>query len=101
MTALLEVRNLSVAFGPFHAVEGVDLLVAPGEVLCVVGESGSGKSVSMLAVMGLLPRTGRVAADQVAFRCGDLLHATPRGRRWHAAGRLSPTRYSSRPRTGW
>jgi len=81
MTALLEVRNLSVAFGPFRAVEGVDLLVAPGEVLCVVGESGSGKSVSMLAVMGLLPRTGRVAADCVAFRGGDLLHATPRVRR--------------------
>jgi dipeptide transport system ATP-binding protein len=81
MTALLEVRNLSVDFGPFHAVEGVDLTVAAGEVLCVVGESGSGKSVSMLAVMGLLPRTGRVAADRVAFRGGDLLHATPRGRR--------------------
>ena len=81
MTALLEVRNLSVAFGSFRVVEGVDLLVAPGEVLCVVGESGSGKSVSMLAVMGLLPRTGRVAADRVAFRGGDLLHATPRVRR--------------------
>ncbi len=81
MTALLEVRNLSVAFGPFHAVDGVDLVVAPGEVLCVVGESGSGKSVSMLAVMGLLPRTGRVTADQVAFQGHDLLHATPRARR--------------------
>ena len=81
MTALLEVRNLTVDFGPFHAVEGVDLTVAPGEVLCVVGESGSGKSVSMLAVMGLLPRVGRVAADRVAFRGRDLLHATPRGRR--------------------
>ena len=81
MTALLEVRNLNVAFGPFHAVEGVDLLVSPGEALCVVGESGSGKSVSMLAVMGLLPRTGRVAAERVAFRGADVLHATPRNRR--------------------
>ncbi len=81
MTALLEVRNLTVDFGAFHAVEGVDLTVAAGEVLCVVGESGSGKSVSMLAVMGLLPRTGRVAAERVAFRGADLLHATPRGRR--------------------
>ena len=81
MTALLEVRNLNVAFGPFHAVEGVDLLVSPGEVLCVVGESGSGKSVSMLAVMGLLPRTGQILADRVAFRGADVLHATPRTRR--------------------
>ncbi len=81
MTALLEVRNLTVEFGPFRAVEGVDLTVAAGEVLCVVGESGSGKSVSMLAVMGLLPRTGRVAADRVAFRGADVLHAAPRARR--------------------
>ena len=78
---LLEVRNLTVSFGRFHAVEGVDLTVAAGEVLCVVGESGSGKSVSMLAVMGLLPSTGRVAADRVAFRGADLLHAAPRARR--------------------
>ncbi len=81
MTALLDVRNLMVDFGSFHAVEGVDLTVAAGEVLCVVGESGSGKSVSMLAVMGLLPRTGRIAAERVAFRGADLLHASARGRR--------------------
>ena len=81
MTALLEVRGLSVEFGAFRAVEGVDLTVAAGEVLCVVGESGSGKSVSMLAVMGLLPRTGRVMAERVAFRGADLLHASARGRR--------------------
>ncbi len=81
MTTLLDVRNLTVDFGSFHAVEGVDLTVAAGEVLCVVGESGSGKSVSMLAVMGLLPRTGRIAAERVAFRGADLLHASARGRR--------------------
>ena len=81
MSALLDVQNLSVRFGPFAAVEGVDLRVDAGEVLCVVGESGSGKSVSMLAVMGLLPRTGQVAADAVRFRGADLLGAAPRARR--------------------
>ena len=81
MTSLLDVQNLSVRFGPFPAVEGVDLRVEAGEVLCVVGESGSGKSVSMLAVMGLLPRTGQVAADAVRFRGADLLGAAPRARR--------------------
>ena len=81
MISLLDVRNLTVGFGPFHAVDGIDLTVAAGEVLCVVGESGSGKSVSMLAVMGLLPRTARVTADHVAFRGAGLLHATPRARR--------------------
>ena len=81
MSALLDVQNLSVRFGAFPAVEGVDMRVEAGEVLCVVGESGSGKSVSMLAVMGLLPRTGQVAADAVRFRGADLLGAAPRARR--------------------
>ena len=78
---LLDVRNLAVRFGAFPAVEGVDLRVDAGEVLCVVGESGSGKSVSMLAVMGLLPRTGQVSAEAVRFRGADLLGAAPRARR--------------------
>ena len=57
--ALLEIRNLTVAFatrhGAFTAVDGVDVTVDRDEVLAIVGESGSGKSVAMLAVMGLLP----------------------------------------------
>ncbi len=47
----------------------------------MVGEFGSGKSVSMLAVMGLLPPTGRVAARSIRFRGSDLLGASKRARR--------------------
>ena len=79
--ALLEVQDLRVSFGAGPVVEGVDLRVDPGEVLCVVGESGSGKSVSVLAAMGLLPPTGRVEAAAIRFRGEDLLRATPRARR--------------------
>ena len=83
--ALLEVRNLSVAFdtaaGGFFAVRGVDLSVDTGEVLAIVGESGSGKSVAMLAVMGLLPPIARVSADALRFEGRDLLALTPRQRR--------------------
>ena len=75
--ALLEIRNLTVTFdtsaGPFKAVDGIDLTIAPREVLSVVGESGSGKSVAMLAVMGLLPNTATVTADVMAFNGQDLL----------------------------
>src|SRR5437879_2867376 len=46
--------------------------VSSGEVLGIVGESGSGKSVSALAVMGLLPRTARVAGS-VRFHGRELL----------------------------
>ncbi len=73
---LLEIANLTVEFptlhGAFKAVDAVDLTVDQGEVVAIVGESGSGKSVSMLAVMGLLPWTARVSADRLTFDSHDL-----------------------------
>src|ERR1700730_13769276 len=61
---LLEVRGLKVRFptaeGDLEAVRGIDLDLPAGATLGLVGESGSGKSVSMLAVMGLLPREAEV-----------------------------------------
>jgi oligopeptide/dipeptide ABC transporter ATP-binding protein len=60
----LEIAGLEVDFpsrtGPVRAVRGMDLTLAPGEVLGIVGESGSGKSVTALAAMGLLPRGAEV-----------------------------------------
>ena len=83
--ALLDIRNLRVSFatnsGRFHAVKGVDISVDESEVLAIVGESGSGKSVSMLAVMGLLPAGALVEADRMAFDGADLLTLTDRQRR--------------------
>jgi dipeptide transport system ATP-binding protein len=83
--ALLEVRNLTVAFatrhGDFVAVDGLDVTVDRDGVLAIVGESGSGKSVAMLAVMGLLPFTARVSADRMTFDGADLMTMTPRARR--------------------
>lgn len=75
--ALLEIKNLSVAFqtagGLFTAVDRVSMTLDPGEVVSIVGESGSGKSVSMLAVMGLLPWTAEVTADKLLWDGKDLL----------------------------
>ncbi|ESW83225.1 peptide ABC transporter ATP-binding protein [Mesorhizobium sp. LSJC285A00] len=83
--ALLDIRNLVVEFqtasGPFRAVDGVSLHVNEREVLAIVGESGSGKSVSMLAVMGLLPWTATVTADEMSFKGRDLLKMSPADRR--------------------
>jgi dipeptide transport system ATP-binding protein len=83
--SLLEIRNLSVEFGPpgraAPAVRGVDLALERGELLGVVGESGSGKSVSMLALMGLVDAPGRVRADAMRFDGHDLLALAPRERR--------------------
>ncbi|MFN3723176.1 MAG: ABC transporter ATP-binding protein [Paracoccaceae bacterium] len=83
--ALLTIRNLTVRFatsaGPFTAVDGVDISVDGREVLAIVGESGSGKSVSMLAVMGLLPDTATVTADEMTYDGRDLLHLSVAERR--------------------
>src|SRR5690606_10456085 len=83
--ALLEIENLVVEFetatGMFRAVDGVSLSVERGEVLAIVGESGSGKSVSMLAVMGILPWTAKVSADRMVFDGIDLLRISESERR--------------------
>jgi len=83
--ALLEIENLVVEFetagGMFRAVDGVSMSVDRREVLAIVGESGSGKSVSMLAVMGLLPWTAKVSADRMMFDGVDLLKISPQDRR--------------------
>jgi dipeptide transport system ATP-binding protein len=83
--SLLEIRNLSVEFetvkGTFRAVDGVDLSIDETDILAIVGESGSGKSVSMLALMGLLPWTANVTADRMEFAGRDLLTISSRDRR--------------------
>ncbi|MFE9959284.1 ABC transporter ATP-binding protein [Micromonospora sp. NPDC005299] len=76
--ALLSVRDLVVEFAApdgFHrAVDGVSFNLYPDEVLGVVGESGSGKSVTMLAVMGLLPPArARVVGGEIWYRGRNLL----------------------------
>ena len=75
--ALLEIENLSVEFpsknASMHAVDGVSLSLEAGDVLGIVGESGSGKSVTMMALMGLVPFPGRVTADTLRFDGHDLL----------------------------
>lgn len=69
---LVSVRDLRVAFksqdGTVNAVNGVDFDLERGEVLCILGESGSGKSVTMRALMKLLPEakttiTGAISLD--------------------------------------
>lgn len=83
--ALLDIHNLTVEFstgsGAFRAVDGVSFTVDHHEVLAIVGESGSGKSVSMLALMGLLPWTAKITADRLEFDGKNLLTMGPKERR--------------------
>jgi peptide/nickel transport system ATP-binding protein len=57
---LLDVRDLSVAFGQHAAVRGISIYINPGETLGLVGESGSGKSAASLAVLRLLLGSARI-----------------------------------------
>jgi oligopeptide/dipeptide ABC transporter ATP-binding protein len=79
---LLEVENLSVAFGPARrpvtVVDGVGFSVDARETVALVGESGSGKSVTALAVMRLLQDPGRVASGAIRFQGRDLARLSER-----------------------
>ena len=71
MSSLLDVRDLKVEFrvseGVIRAVDGVSFRVPNAKTVALVGESGSGKSVVSQAIMGILPRVGRVAGGEILF----------------------------------
>jgi peptide/nickel transport system ATP-binding protein len=82
---LVSIRDLTVRFTggprPVHAVNGVSFDIAPGEVLGVLGESGSGKSVTLRALLRILPERRsrvdgaiRVAGKDVLALTGEALN---------------------------
>ena len=76
MAPLLSVRDLAVQFktrkSTIRAVNGVSFDLDAGETLGIVGESGCGKSVTSLAMLGILPKAGRVTRGEVMFEDVDL-----------------------------
>ena len=71
-TALLSICDLHVVFDrpgnpPVEVIHGVSLDVARSEIHGLIGESGSCKTLTILAVLGLLPADGRVAAGRIDF----------------------------------
>ncbi|WP_299139462.1 ABC transporter ATP-binding protein [uncultured Tateyamaria sp.] len=61
---LLKLTGLDAHYGDFQALYGVDMDVAPGEVIAIIGANGAGKTTLMRSISGLLTN----AADQVQFR---------------------------------
>ncbi|MVT26707.1 ATP-binding cassette domain-containing protein [Nesterenkonia alkaliphila] len=82
---MLDVQDLTVVYQDDRGrdvplVEDISFTVLPREVLCIVGEAGSGKSVTMLAVMGLLPPELHITSGSIRYR-GEELVGMPEKRR--------------------
>ena len=76
MSALVEIEDLTVRFSgerTVHAVNGISLTVETGEVLALLGESGSGKSVTLKALMQLLPGKRTKIGGRIGFDGRDVL----------------------------
>lgn len=95
MSAVVEVRDLTVSFGSVTAVDGCDLTVPAGATLALVGRNGAGKSTTLKVLAGVLPpTTGSVAIsgvdvvrhpDQARARvgyCPDVGGLIPRATPW-------------------
>jgi peptide/nickel transport system ATP-binding protein len=91
--ALVEVEDLTVRFvtreSTAHAVNGVTFSVRPGEVLCILGESGSGKSVTLRALMRLLPASKARISGSIRVDGQDVLALDAAGLRRLRGGLVS------------
>jgi microcin C transport system ATP-binding protein len=86
--SLLEVENLSVAFGRRRVVDGVSFTLDRGETLALVGESGSGKSLTALSLLQLLPPGCTNPSGQITL-AGESLIGAPPATLLHARGQLA------------
>ncbi len=73
---MLEVEALSVRYGRVHAVRGVSLSVAEGEIVAVLGANGAGKSSLLKGILGLVP----FDAGRIQFGQSDLSLKAPHER---------------------
>ena len=76
MEPILQVKNLTVTFNAFagkvQAVRDISFDLNPHETLAIVGESGSGKSVTTKAILGILPKNGRIESGEIIYHGEDM-----------------------------
>ncbi|MGH9476196.1 MAG: ABC transporter ATP-binding protein [Terriglobales bacterium] len=70
---MLEVRNLSKHYGPFHAVKRISFTANAGEVVGFLGPNGAGKTTTMRMITGYLPISeGEAMVDGIPVRAGSI-----------------------------
>jgi branched-chain amino acid transport system ATP-binding protein len=85
---VLEVDELSVAYGRIRALKGVSLVVRTGEVVCLIGSNGAGKSTLLRTIAGLLvPGSGAMRFDGVSLARQPAHRIARRGLRLVPEGR--------------
>jgi len=84
---MLEIKDITVSYGPIQAVRGLSLTVAPGEIVSLVGANGAGKSSCLKGIMGLAQAAGAIhlAGQDITNQGTDLrvskgLALVPEGR---------------------
>jgi microcin C transport system ATP-binding protein len=75
--SLVEVEDLSVAFGENSVVRGASFTLDRGETLALVGESGSGKSLTALSLLQLLPPGGSNPTGRITLDGKNMIGASP------------------------
>ena len=72
---LVQISNLKTHFftdeGVVKAVNGVDLTIEKGKMLCVVGESGCGKSITARSILQLIDKPGRIIDGEILLQKSD------------------------------
>jgi branched-chain amino acid transport system ATP-binding protein len=90
--ALLRLKDVDTFYGPIHILQGVNLEVGAGELVCLLGGNASGKSTTLKTVLGIVrPRKGTVWFDDedvtprpTSYRIGKGIAIVPENRRLFA-----------------
>ena len=85
-TPLLQLEAVDTYYGPIHILQGVNLQVQRGELVCLLGGNASGKSTTLKTVLGIVrPRNGSVRFDgedvtsrNTSYRIGKGSRSCPR-----------------------
>lgn len=73
MNKILEVKNLSISYGPVKALENVSFFIEKGEILAIIGPNGAGKSTALKAICGLVP----IDKGKIIFKDEDIKGLAP------------------------